>query len=199
MSAVATVPRKTARKAKGDGHLRRAEILEAALECFATRGFAATRMEDVAARAGVPKGTVYLYFPTKEELFKSLVRSELLPNLERLEAEALGPVPAAVVLERLLAIWAGKIAPSRIAVLPKLIIAGVVLAVGAGFYYSHQKEQMRLARLETERQIAAAKALGKLLGQFFYGFSVSARGTHGLSPIPGMPASTSFNLCKART
>src|SRR5262245_27932482 len=61
---------------------RPGEILEAALSCFAERGFAATRLEDIAARAGVTKGTLYLYFPNKEELFKALVRGRLLPNLE---------------------------------------------------------------------------------------------------------------------
>src|SRR5262249_32283430 len=102
---------------------RPAEILNAALDCFAERGFAATRMDDVAARAGVTKGTVYLYFENKEELFKALIRSELLPNLERLEAAASTDVPAAVLLERLLAIWVGHVFPSRVSVLPKVIIA----------------------------------------------------------------------------
>src|SRR2546430_11962234 len=73
---------------------RPAEILSAALDCFAERGFAATRLDDIAARAGVSKGTLYLYFPGKEELFKALVREELLPNVERLEAAAAGPRPA---------------------------------------------------------------------------------------------------------
>ena len=67
---------------------RPAEILDAALDLFADRGFAATRMDDVAARAGVTKGTVYLYFKTKEELFKALVRAELLPNLAAVEGAA---------------------------------------------------------------------------------------------------------------
>src|SRR5262249_10042243 len=102
---------------------RPAEILSAALDCFAERGFTATRMEDVAARAGVTKGTVYLYFKTKEELFKELVRSELLPNLERLEGAASADLPTSVLLERLLGIWAGHVVPSRLSVLPKLIIA----------------------------------------------------------------------------
>jgi AcrR family transcriptional regulator len=65
---------------------RPAEILDAALESFARNGFAATRLDDVAARAGVSKGTLYLYFPSKAELFKGVVRQELLPNLERGEA-----------------------------------------------------------------------------------------------------------------
>src|SRR6476646_10088297 len=82
---------------------RPAEILSAALDCFAERGFAATRLDDVAARAGVTKGTLYLYFPGKEELFKALVRQELLPNVERLEAAAAGPGTAADMIGRLLA------------------------------------------------------------------------------------------------
>jgi AcrR family transcriptional regulator len=101
---------------------RPAEILDAALDCFAERGFAATRMDDVAVRAGVTKGTVYLYFKTKEELFTALVRSELLPIIERLEA-ASADVPATVLLERLMAIWAEHVVPSRGSVLSKLIIA----------------------------------------------------------------------------
>ena len=52
---------------------------------FSERGFAATRLEDVAARAGVSKGTVYLYFSGKEKLFEAVVRSAVTPNLERAE------------------------------------------------------------------------------------------------------------------
>jgi AcrR family transcriptional regulator len=52
---------------------RPGEILEAAFEAFAERGFAATRMEDVAARAGVTKGAIYFYFETKERLFEEMV------------------------------------------------------------------------------------------------------------------------------
>ena len=53
------------------------ELLEAALALFVEKGFAATRSEEVAARAGVSKGTLYLYFPSKEELFKAVVRHNL--------------------------------------------------------------------------------------------------------------------------
>jgi len=56
---------------------RPAEILDAALTVFAEKGFAAARMEDIAARAGVTKGTIYLYFPSKEEVFKSLARQHV--------------------------------------------------------------------------------------------------------------------------
>jgi AcrR family transcriptional regulator len=53
------------------------EILDAALACFADRGFAATRMEDIAERAGVTKGTIYLYFQNKDAVFKALVRESI--------------------------------------------------------------------------------------------------------------------------
>jgi AcrR family transcriptional regulator len=102
---------------------RPGEILSAALDCFAERGFAATRLDDIAARAGVSKGTLYLYFSGKEELFKALVRHELLPNIERLEATAAGPGSAVEMLGRFVAIWAEYVVPSRISVLPKLVIA----------------------------------------------------------------------------
>jgi AcrR family transcriptional regulator len=71
-------PRWTRRK-----EARPAELLAAALELFVERGYAATRLEDVARRAGVSKGTVYLYFPGKEDLFKAVVREGLVPLLER--------------------------------------------------------------------------------------------------------------------
>ena len=57
-----------------------------ALDVFAEKGFAAARMEDIAARAGAAKGTLYLYFPSKEAVFEALVRTLIVPNLERAEA-----------------------------------------------------------------------------------------------------------------
>jgi AcrR family transcriptional regulator len=64
------------------------EILEAALSVFAEKGFAAARMDDVARRAGVTKGTIYLYFPSKEDLFKSLVREAIGGALAQVTAYA---------------------------------------------------------------------------------------------------------------
>jgi AcrR family transcriptional regulator len=99
------------------------EILAAALESFAERGFAATRLEDVAARAGISKGTLYLYFAGKEELFEAVVRAMLLPNLERVEElAATYEGPSAELLERLLLTIAGILA-TRAGAIPKLVIA----------------------------------------------------------------------------
>jgi AcrR family transcriptional regulator len=60
------------------------EITEAALAAFADKGYAATRVDDVAKRAGVSKGLLYLYFKTKEELFKAVVRGLIVPRVDAL-------------------------------------------------------------------------------------------------------------------
>lgn len=73
------------KREKRDPQQRRAEILAAAFACFAERGFAATRMEDVAARAGIAKGTVYLHFPDKERLFTELVSGIATPILGEID------------------------------------------------------------------------------------------------------------------
>src|SRR5262245_9381745 len=62
---------------------RPAELVAAALRCFAERGFAATRIEDVAAAAGVSKATVYLDFENKEQLVESVVRTAITPTIDR--------------------------------------------------------------------------------------------------------------------
>ncbi len=100
------------------------EIVEAALSVFSERGFAAARLDDVAARAGVSKGTLYLYFPNKEELFKAVVRAAIVPNIEmaeRLLAE--NRDSSFAILEKLLAIMATRILRTKAGAIPKLIIA----------------------------------------------------------------------------
>src|SRR5213082_2828701 len=69
---------------------RRAAIIEAALDEFVARGFTATRLDDIAKRAGVAKGTIYLHFKDKEALFQELIRTALVPLIGRLAA----PPPA---------------------------------------------------------------------------------------------------------
>ncbi|MEO1243087.1 MAG: TetR/AcrR family transcriptional regulator [Pseudomonadota bacterium] len=67
---------------------RRKALLTAALDEFYDRGFTAARMDDIARRAGLSKGSVYLYFDSKDTLFTELVKEYALPNVERLEAMA---------------------------------------------------------------------------------------------------------------
>ena len=103
---------------------RPGEILHAALDVFAARGFAAAKLDEVAARAGVSKGTLYLYFESKEELFRSVVRGLLLPNVamaERRIAEHKGS--AAALLRELVMTFGRVIAESKLGAIPKLIVA----------------------------------------------------------------------------
>lgn len=62
------------------------EICDAALEVFAEKGFAAAKLDEIARRAGVSKGTLYLYFRDKEDLFRAVVRSAIAPNIEAVTA-----------------------------------------------------------------------------------------------------------------
>ena len=88
------------------------EILEAALEVFSDQGLAGARVEDIAARAGVSKGTLYLYFSGKEELFKEAIRAKVRRTMENLSSAT----PPGEPLERLTrfidAYWAYLSRPS---------------------------------------------------------------------------------------
>jgi AcrR family transcriptional regulator len=68
---------------------RPGDIIAAALQIFAEKGFAGARVEEIAARAGLSKGSVYLYFPTKEALFRAVVRDALVPDIEKLRTALL--------------------------------------------------------------------------------------------------------------
>jgi AcrR family transcriptional regulator len=103
---------------------RPSEILAAAIDCFAERGFAATRLDDIAKRAGVTRGTLYLYFQSKEELFKAVIRQRLVPIL--VQGEALiadDREPTAEILRRLLHFFPQAVLGTSLSAIPKLIIA----------------------------------------------------------------------------
>jgi AcrR family transcriptional regulator len=89
--------------------LRRDAILAAALEEFSARGYAAARLEDVAQRAGVGKGTIYLHFRDKETLFQELVTTMLVPFIANIEAAPPADLPIRLVLERLLDLFVREI------------------------------------------------------------------------------------------
>jgi AcrR family transcriptional regulator len=103
---------------------RPAEILDAALKVFAEKGFAGTRMEDIAARAGVTKGTIYLYFENKEAVFKTLVRESIGATLAGVTQTVQGfQGPARDMLRMALSAMAHLLTTSDRVVLPKIIIA----------------------------------------------------------------------------
>ena len=99
------------------------EIIAAALDLFVERGYASTRQEDVAARAGVSKGTLYLYFKNKEDLFKAVVRGNVLPVLQHGEVliERF-PGSSAELVRQMVRGWWDLTGSTKIAGLPKLII-----------------------------------------------------------------------------
>ena len=86
---------------------RPAELAAAALALFVEKGFAATRLDDVAARAGVSKGTLYLYFDSKEALFRAVIEESVLPLIDacELKVEALGADPERLLRELLVEWW----------------------------------------------------------------------------------------------
>lgn len=100
------------------------EILAAALAVFAEKGFRAARMEDIAARAGVSKGAVYLYYDSKQDMFRALVREGMVANF----AAAGGMIAhydgaSADLLRRFLGVAVSAILMSPLAAVPKIIIS----------------------------------------------------------------------------
>jgi AcrR family transcriptional regulator len=103
---------------------RPGEIIDAALALFVEKGFAATRLDDVAERAGLSKAAIYLYFEDKTALFQGVVRQAVAVNLGTVEAMLKahrGPVAA--LLPRILEFMAGRIEETPLAAVAKLVIA----------------------------------------------------------------------------
>src|SRR5216683_1107479 len=92
---------------------RRGAIIEAAMDEFIARGFAATRLDDVAKRAGVAKGTIYLHFKDKEALFQELVRTSLVPLIGKLETIAQADAPLRSLAERIVEVFVTEIYGTR--------------------------------------------------------------------------------------
>lgn len=100
------------------------EILAAALACFAQKGFAATRMDDIAARAGISKGTIYLYFESKEAVFEALARQEIGDRLAAV-MERIGRFEgsSADLLRMVLVLMGTMVRTSDGVVLPRMVLA----------------------------------------------------------------------------
>lgn len=139
---------------------RPAELLAAALDHFVERGFAATKLDDVAAQAGVSKGTLYLYFGSKEELFKAVIRQGIFPVLDEGEAMvARHDGDARSLLRGMLLRWWELVGATPLGGIPKLMIseAGNFPDV-AQYYYEHVIVRGRnLLRQVLERGIASGE------------------------------------------
>lgn len=100
------------------------ELLAAALDLFVERGFAATRLDDVAKAAGVSKGTLYLYFSSKEDLFKAVVRESIIPLI----GEAEGMIgefegTSEELFRTMMTTWWQNMGMTKLSGLPKLMMA----------------------------------------------------------------------------
>jgi TetR/AcrR family transcriptional regulator len=103
---------------------RPGELLDAALDLFVEKGFAATRSEEVAARAGVSKGTLFLYFPSKEELFKAVVRENMSGRFAEWQEEfAAFEGSTAEMIRYCLRVWWERIGATRASGITKLMIS----------------------------------------------------------------------------
>jgi len=103
---------------------RPSELTAAALDLFVERGFAATKLDDIANRAGVSKGTLYLYFASKEQLFKAVIQQGIIPVLDQGEEMlAQHEGDARSLLQAMLLRWWELIGATDLAGIPKLMIA----------------------------------------------------------------------------
>ena len=103
---------------------RPGELLEAALDLFVEKGFASTRSEEVAARAGVSKGTLFLYFPSKEELFKAVVRENIVRHqTEGAQEIARFTGSSAEMLEYLMLEWWRRYGATKASGISKLVMS----------------------------------------------------------------------------
>jgi AcrR family transcriptional regulator len=156
-----------ARRLRGGEAGRREAILAAALDEFSARGFAAARLDDVARRAGVAKGTIYLYFRDKEALFQDLVRSVISPLIARFETTVEIDLPARVIAERVVDLFVREVYGTRRKDVIRLIITeGPRFPKLAEFYYREVISRViaavrALLRRAVERNEIAADALAR--------------------------------------
>lgn len=100
------------------------ELLAAALDLFVEKGYAATRLDDVAAKAGVSKGTLYLYFANKEDLFKAVVRENIIPIVGEAEDILAGFEGSTADLFREIILgWWERIGNTKLSGMTKLVMA----------------------------------------------------------------------------
>jgi AcrR family transcriptional regulator len=148
---------------------RREAIIEAAMDEFIARGFAATRLEDVAKRAGVAKGTIYLHFKDKEALFEELIRTAIVPLVNRLGAGS-PPVGGSVrdMIEGFARAFIHEVTTTRRGEIVRLIVAeGPRFPDIADFYYREVVSKgLAGMRAAIELGIARGEIQHKNLAQF---------------------------------
>lgn len=142
---VETAPSRRRRK-----EARPQELTAAALTLFVEKGFAATRLDEIAAHAGVSKGTLYLYFDSKEALFKAVIAEGVVPAIEAGEAMLAQPGNNPVALLRaFLLTWWEMIGSTALGGIPKLMMSEAGNFPEVARYYDEAVIQRGLALLQT--------------------------------------------------
>jgi len=152
---MAAVPKALRWQRRADA--RPQELLDAALAEFVERGYAATRLETVARRAGVAKATLYLYYANKLELFKAVVRHAIVPEFDEVAHQRdAHRLDARARLVSMLTTFMERVAGSELSGIPKLVIAeaGNFPEV-ASFYYEEVISRARELVIDTLREGAA--------------------------------------------
>ena len=158
-------PRSGARKARSAA--RREAILAAALDEFSSRGFEAARLDDVARRAGVAKGTIYLYFRDKESLFQELIRAMLTPLIGTIEALGAADVPMSVLTEQIVELFVREVYETRRKDVIRLMISeGRRFPKLAEFYYREVLSRIIAAVRALLRRAAARGEVPEALAEF---------------------------------
>src|SRR3974390_510721 len=138
---------------------RRDAILAAALEEFSQRGFESARLDDVARRAGIAKGTIYLYFRDKESLFQELVRAMLTPIVGTIEALGAAELPVSLLADQIVDLFVREVYETRRRDVIRLMIAeGPRFPKLAEFYY---REVLSRIIDAVRRLLARAAARGE--------------------------------------
>jgi AcrR family transcriptional regulator len=123
-TATLSNPSETAPKRERRKEARPGELLDAALDLFVEKGFSATRAEEVAARAGVSKGTLFLYFQSKDDLFKAVVRENIANQFPTWQAEFVTfEGTSADMLRYALVSWWERIGKTRASGITKLVMS----------------------------------------------------------------------------
>ena len=161
----AAVPASATRKARSAD--RREAILAAALDEFASRGFEAARLDDVARRAGVAKGTIYLYFRDKESLFQELIRTMLTPLVGTIEALGQSDVPLPMLADRIADLFVREVYETRRKDVVRLMISeGRRFPKLAEFYYREVLSRIIAAVRSLLRRAAARGEVPEGLAEF---------------------------------
>jgi AcrR family transcriptional regulator len=147
---------------------RRQAIVAAALDEFSARGFAAARLDDVARRAGVAKGTIYLHFRDKEALFIELVRSVIGPLVSSMEAALARDIPLRAVAETVVELFLREVYGTRRKDVIRLILTeGQRFPKITEFYYREVISRiLRAARVMLQRAAARGEIGAEQLARF---------------------------------